>query len=40
MQMPSAKELDDLTAVRIVGFDGVNPHYRIATQSEVPRPRS
>jgi hypothetical protein len=29
--MPSVELLDDLTAVRIVGFDGVNPLDRIAT---------
>jgi hypothetical protein len=29
--MPSVEKLDDLTAVRIVGFDGVNPLDRIAT---------
>jgi hypothetical protein len=31
VRMPSVEQLDDLTAVRIVGLDGVNPHYRIAT---------
>src|SRR5206468_4120512 len=29
--VPSVEQLDDLTAVRIVGFDGVNPLDRIAT---------
>jgi hypothetical protein len=29
--MPSVEQLDDLAAVRIVGFDGVNPLDRIAT---------
>jgi hypothetical protein len=31
VHMPSVEQLDDLTAVRIVGFDGVNPLDRIAT---------
>jgi hypothetical protein len=31
MQMPSAKELDDLTAVRIVGLNLINPFDGIAT---------
>src|SRR6266516_5397126 len=31
LHMPSVEQLDDLTAVRIVGFDGVNPLDRIAT---------
>jgi hypothetical protein len=31
VHMPSVEELDDLTAVRIVAFDGVNPLDRIAT---------
>jgi hypothetical protein len=30
VHMPSVEQLDDLTAVRIVGFDGVNPLDRIA----------
>jgi hypothetical protein len=29
--MPSVEQLDDLTAVRIVGLDGVNPLDRIAS---------
>jgi hypothetical protein len=31
VHMPSVEKLDDLTGVRIVGFDGVNPLDRIAT---------
>src|SRR4030081_3862170 len=31
VHMPSVEQLDDLTAVRIVGFDDVNPLDRIAT---------
>jgi hypothetical protein len=29
VHLPSVKKLDDLTAVRIVGFDGVNPLDRM-----------
>jgi hypothetical protein len=35
--MPSVEQLDDLTAVRIVGFDGVNPLDRIATTNRQKR---
>jgi hypothetical protein len=33
VHMPSVERLDDLTTVRIIGFDGVNPLGRIATPS-------
>jgi hypothetical protein len=41
--MPSVEQLDDQTAVRIVGFDGVNPLDRITTTKReqwiaAPRP--